>query len=295
MIAVLGATGRTGRIAARTLKANGREVRHVLRTEARAAWLAERGEDVAVASIDDEDALARALAGASAIYALLPDHFGELDFHRSRRRMGDAIAAAVERAGVRRVVFASSSIAPIEESGLGRDLAHVERALLVGTAAVTILRAAYFQDNVLDAATYARAEGVFPCFFPERETRIATVAARDVGLAAARALLADRDESEILDVVGPSYSPSEMARALGRALGRPLHVAEIPPAAHAAMFAGWGMSPEAARAMAETLACLASGRAVPSGRRIEAGTTTLDETLRDALGAGPMALEGEAR
>jgi len=292
-IAVLGATGRTGRVAAQVVKANGDAVRHVVRSEVRAEWFRERGEDVAVARLHDRAALTVAMRGASAVFAILPDDFACKTFHATRERIGDAIADAVREAEVPRVVFVSSSIAPLSQ-GFGRGLAHAERRLLASGAAVTILRAAYFQDNVLGAAAYARAQGVFVNFFPGPDHRIPTVAARDVGLAAGRALLGEPNDGEIIYVNGPSYSPREIAVILGRALGRTLALTDVPAATHASLFGGWGMSPEAARAMAETLACLAS-EAVTRGRRIELGTTTLDETLRASLGTPMCREEGVLR
>jgi NAD(P)H dehydrogenase (quinone) len=295
MIAVLGGTGRTGRVVARTLKAQGRHVRLVARTKARAERLEERGEDVAIASVDDEHALTAALAKTTALYALLPDDFTVGDFHAARRRAADAMARAVKRSGVGRVVLVSSAEAGVASEGLGADLAHLERAMLDTGAAVTILRASYFQDNALEAVPVARAEGVYPSFFPDRTRRIATVAARDAGAIAARALLGASDESEIIDVVGPSYSPIEIAAALSRALAKPVQVAEVPAAAQEGLFASWGMSPEGARAMAGTLATLGAGSIVHRGRRVERATTTLDETLREALGLESPQPEAAAR
>jgi uncharacterized protein YbjT (DUF2867 family) len=241
----------------------------------------------------DEVELGRALKGARALYALLPDELAAPDFHARRRLMAENVARAIRREHISRVVLLSSSSASLGErggNGLGADLAYFERIVLETKAWVSVLRASYFQDNVLELLPLAEHEGVYPNLMPSRETPVVTIAAQDVGAFAAAALLEPpRAASEIVDLIGPTYSPNRMALQLGEALGRPVSVVDVPAAGQEAMLQR-NMSRDAARAMVETLACLASGRILLAGNRIERGQTRLEQVLRMAMSTRPAAL-----
>jgi uncharacterized protein YbjT (DUF2867 family) len=234
----------------------------------------------------DEVELGRVVKGARALYALLPDDFTAQAFHAGRRAMAENIARAIRREQIARVVLLSSSSASLGErggNGLGADLAYFERVVLETNAAVSVLRASYFQDNVLEALPMAEYEGVYANLMPSRETAVVTIAAQDVGAFAAAALLEPaRAASEIVDLVGPTYSPSGMALQLGDAVGRTLSIVDVPAVGQETMLRQW-MSRDAARAMVETLACLASGRIVLAGDRVARGQTRLEQVLRTAV------------
>jgi uncharacterized protein YbjT (DUF2867 family) len=289
MIVVLGAFGRTGRVVAETLKKAGR-MRLVTRQAGRGS--PEPAVEVARANLADEVELGHALKGARALYALLPDDFTAPDFHARRRLVAENVARAIRREHISRVVLLSSSSASLGErggNGLGADLAYFERVVLETNAVVSVLRASYFQDNVLEALPLAEHEGVYANLMPSRETPVVTIAAQDVGAFAAAALLESaRATSEIVDLIGPTYSPNRMASKLGEALGRPVSIVDVPAAGQEAMLRQW-MSRDAARAMVETLACLASGRILLAGDRIERGQTPLEQVLRAALSGRPAA------
>jgi uncharacterized protein YbjT (DUF2867 family) len=289
MIVVLGAFGRTGRVVAETLNKVG-SVRLVTRQAG--PRRVEPAAEVVRADLADEVELGRAVKGARALYALLPDDFMAQDFHGGRRAMAENVARAIRREQISRVVLLSSSSASLGErggNGLGADLAYFERLVLETNAAVSVLRASYFQDNVLEALPMAEHEGVYANLMPSRETAIVTIAAQDVGALAAAALLEPAPvASEIVDLVGPTYSPNRVALQLGDALGRTLSIVDVPAAGQEAMFRQW-MSRDAARAMVETLACLASGRTTLDGDRVERGQTRLEQVLRAALSRRPAA------
>ena len=70
--AIVGVTGNTGRAAAEALLAKGKSVRVVVRDAAKGeAWRA-KGAEIAVADLHDPVALARAFAGATGVYVLVP-------------------------------------------------------------------------------------------------------------------------------------------------------------------------------------------------------------------------------
>jgi uncharacterized protein YbjT (DUF2867 family) len=280
MIVVLGASGKTGRAVVDL-------VQHVrgLRLVTRNVTARVNGLEVARARLSDEVELGRALKGARAVYAILPDDFRAEAFHASRRAMAEAMTRAIRREGVGRVVLVSSAAAVLGEdgNGFGADLAYFERLLSDTNGAVTILRASYFQDNALMALPPAQHDGVYPNFFAVRDRPLATIAACDVGKIAAAALLEPpRALREVVDLVGPAYSAEQMGVLLGEAIGRKLSIVDVPREAQEQTFRRW-MTPEAAHAMVETIDCLGSGRIVAAGDRLERGITGLPDVLRTAL------------
>ena len=284
MFVVAGGSGRTGQVVAETLLSRGKAVRLVVRDTAKVGGLVARGAEAVVASLDDALALGRALEGAAGFYTLLPEDLSVADFHGHRRRMIDAMATAIHAAHVPHVVILYAAAATLSEgNGPARDLHDAEQALRDATTRLTIIRASYFQDNVLGMAEAARREGIYANFLPSADFAFPTVAARDIGRLAARLLAEPPAKSEIIDLVGPSYSPREMAEKLGRALGKTVRVVDIPPAAHVDALADAGLPEPFARALAEMFACFASGRITPRGDRIERGATTLDEVIRAGL------------
>lgn len=237
------------------------------------------------ADLTDGAAVERAFAGATAAYVILPDDMRAERFHADRREKADNIASAVRRAGVPRVVVVSSLAAALgerAEAGFGADLAYLERRLFETSASVTVLRAPYFQDNVVAALPFAARDGVYPSLFCEPSSSVETVAAVDVGRVAARLLLeTPRSHREIIDLAGPAYTAGEIAQHLEALVRRPVAVLALEGPAREAALRAW-MSEEATRAMIATLDALGSGRALRRGDYRAPTTTRLEAVLASA-------------
>jgi uncharacterized protein YbjT (DUF2867 family) len=283
MFVIAGATGRTGGEVGRALLAQEKKVRVVVRNPEKGDAWRKSGGEVAVASLHDVGALERALVGAEGFYAVLPDDLTVEDFHGHRRRMADAITAAVKASRVPHVVLASTSAAHFSDgNGPAEDLHYLEHALRSTDATVTVVRASQYQDNVLSALPAARHEGIYPSFLPA-EMVSPMVATRDVGRLAATVLAHPPARSEIVDLIGPSYSSRQLAAALGRAVGKTLQVIELPPAAHAQTLMKFGASRSAAEALAEMFARVASGPIPLHGDRVERGATEIADVIATAI------------
>jgi uncharacterized protein YbjT (DUF2867 family) len=281
MFVVAGASGKTGKVAAETLLAQGTKVRVLVRDPGQADVWRRRGAEVASAAFEDGPALARALEGATGFYVLLPENLSAQDFHAHRRGMAETIARAVQAARVPHVVFLSAAAAVLPDgNGPAKDLHFAENALRDTGVTVTVIRASYFQENILSALAPAEHQGIYPSFFSSTEIAFPTVATRDVGRLAGRCFLEPPARSEVIDLVGPMYSVRQLATKLGTALGRELRVVDIPAAAHVEVLTTQaGLPRQVAEALAEMFACLASGRVAPRGDRMVPATTTLDEIL----------------
>ena len=147
MYVVLGANGRAGGEAARALIERGEAVRAVLRRKEQCEKWTALGAEVAVASIEDADAMADALKGASGAFLLNPPPVSGDPYARTEE-LGAAMADAARRARLPKAAVLSS-IGAQHASGTG-VIATLNRfeALLDGVAPATaFLRSGYFVET----------------------------------------------------------------------------------------------------------------------------------------------------
>jgi uncharacterized protein YbjT (DUF2867 family) len=281
---VAGATGRVGSVVAAELIGCGETPRVIVRNGTRAGDWAGRGAEVAVGSLDDPRFMADALRGARGFFTLLPENVPPDDFHGARRRMADAMVAAVKDSGVPHVVMLSAIAAVLPDgNGPAKDLHYGENQLRACGARLTALRACYFQDNIASVLTLARQAGIYPNFLPSADVAFPMIATRDIGRLAAAALTSPPPTSEVVDLFGPTYSVRQVAEHLGAALGRTLEIVNIPPEGHVTALMQAGMPQQIAEAVAEMFAAFSAGLLVPRGDRSLRGSTTIDLVIAECL------------
>jgi uncharacterized protein YbjT (DUF2867 family) len=214
MISVLGATGNTGgRVAARLAEA-GEQVRAVSRS-GRAVPGAEPWQGDAT----DRDFLTRAFAGADAAYVLLPFDLFNPDYHATQDRLGEAVTESLRAAGVPYVVALSSLGAEVPAgTGYLTALHRQEQRLRTLDAGILFLRPGLFFESFLHSLDAMRAEGVHADTI-DADVRLPMVATRDVGDAAADALLT-RTRTGVRELLGPAeLTVPEALADLGARLG----------------------------------------------------------------------------
>ncbi len=281
MLVLAGATGHVGGAAASRLLAAGERIRVLVRDPAKGEPWEDRGAEVRVADLRDDEGLADALRGASGFLTLVPPDLASADFYGHQRRVAEATATAVRRSGVPHVVALSANGAELTEgTGFVRGLNLLETMLRDTEAGVTALRAAYHQDNVGAALGPALESGVFYNFLPP-DLVIPMVAKRDVGGVAADALMQPGEHREIIDVLGPRYSMTEVVDRLSDAIGKPLTRIDIPQSGWVDALAGAGFSRHIAEVFAETYAAYAAGLFEPTGDRVVIGETEIDQVIGD--------------
>lgn len=249
MQVVFGANGRAGGETARALIERGEKVRVVLRKAEQAAPWRERGAEVAIASLDDADAVAAALDGASGAFLLNPPPVSGDPYARTEE-IGRALADGVRRAGLPKAVVLSS-IGAQHASGTGviATLNQIE-GLLDGVApALAFLRAGYFVETWSEVADAVINEGVLPTFL-EPDLGIPMVSTLDVGRTAAALLGEDWRGKRIVELSGSgNWGARDVATAFAQALGRPVTPAFVPPEQRAAVLAEAGIPAEVATAL----------------------------------------------
>lgn len=294
-ITVMGSTGNTGGTIARRLLDAGEPVRAIGRSAPRLAPLAAAGAEARVGDAADAEFLADAFRGADAVYTLLPIDPQAPDYHAQQTRLGEAIAAAVREAGVRRVVALSSVGADLAEgTGFIASLHAQEQRLRRLDADVLILRPGSFFENFHASLGVIREQGcVADSVAPD--VALPMIAAADIAAAAAGALLA-RDWSGVMvrELLGPrDLTYAEATAVIGARLGRPdLPYVQLPYDEMAGVLAASGMSADAARLQVEMTRAFNEGRVV--SRQGRTAATTTPTRFEDFAAVLAAAYRGEA-
>lgn len=286
MYAVAGATGRVGSVTAESLLTAGASVRVLVRRQVDAETWRSRGAEAHAVALDDRVGLGSALEGCSGFFVLLPFDLTADDLDAHADRLIASIAGAVADQKVPHVVMLSSGGADLAEgTGPITGLHRLEQALLTTGTTLTALRSGHFQEKVTDVIHVARESGVYPVFAASADTPLPMVATHDVGEVAAHALLSPPLSSETVDLIGPSYTESEVATVLGDALGRELHVATVPEDAWAGALTDAGFRPHVAESLTELYRADEQGLLAPRGDRSIQVSTTVASTIDRVLAA----------
>ncbi|MGH9570434.1 MAG: SDR family NAD(P)-dependent oxidoreductase, partial [Candidatus Angelobacter sp.] len=108
MYVVTGATGNTGNVVANRLLDAGKKVRVISRNPEHLKALVARGAEPFVADVTDQAALTKAFTGVEAAYVMIPPDMSFPDPHGYQKKVGEAIAGALQSAGVKNAVLLSS-------------------------------------------------------------------------------------------------------------------------------------------------------------------------------------------
>lgn len=263
MFVVAGVTGNTGSVVAQTLLDRKQPVRVIVRSADKGAVWKARGAEVAVASLDDAQALAKILEGAAGAYLLVPPNYAAAAYLDDRKKVSDALAGAVKASGLGHVVFLSSIGAHLPEgTGPIRIVRYGEQQLGAVAKNLTILRPPSFMDNWAPVLGAAKAQGLLPSFLtPDR--KIPMISTRDIGRIAAEQLIAGGQGRKVLELSGPEdYSPNDIAAALVKLLKHPVTVKQAPLTAVVPTCKSFGFSDDAARLFEEMYACIERGALV---------------------------------
>jgi NAD(P)H dehydrogenase (quinone) len=278
-ILVYGANGAQGGAVAFRLRQEGFAVRGVVRDPSKSLALERAGIEVAVAELDDVEALRRASSGVEAILLTLPL---EWDVETAVRWAKNALAAA-RSAGVRFIVLNSGVRLPAAPTSVPAfELRRAVELVVRSSAIPTIsLRPPMFMENLL---TPAVAEGIvnrrvigYPV---PAGLSVAWLALDDLGAYVAAALRRTDLAGQVFDISGPEpLDGPSVADQLGHALDLPLRYSAMAPELfERALVPSFGET--VARGIAKTYVWLA-----------EHQDTTLftgaSESLRESL-SGPL-------
>ena len=263
MYVVTGATGNTGRVIANRLLDAGKKVRVISRSADHLKAFVSRGAEPFVAELSDRAALQKAFAGAEAVYAMIPPSATSQDYRTEQRRVTDAVAGALQTAGIKHVVTLSS-VGADKPSGTGpvAGLHELENKLnTISGLNMVHVRPGYFMENTLGQARAIRAMGKMAGPI-DGDLKMPFIATQDIANAAADLLLkldfTGKQTRELLGQRDLSYN--EVAQIIAKAIEKPdLQYAEFPADKVKPVFIQLGMSANIADLILEMSAALNSG------------------------------------
>ena len=277
MIAVMGATGHTGRKLTEILLQAGERVRALGRSQTRLAELERAGAEAWAGDAADAEFLTTAFRGADAVFALLPPDLRAADYRAAQDRVSTAITTAIRDSGVRSVVVLSSLGAELA-GGTGpiatchdleqrlKQLEHID---------VLVLRPAYFFENFEESLDLITQQGIHANAV-DPDVPVPMVATRDIANAAAEALRLRKWQGHVVrELLGPrDLTFAEVTRILGTRLGKPdLPYVRMSYDDLAATLVQTGLSSDVARTYVELVRALNEGIVRSIEGRSAANTT----------------------
>lgn len=290
MYVVLGANGRAGGEVARALIGRGEAVRVVVRRPEQGEQWAALGAEIAVASIEDTGAMAKALTGVAGAFLLNPPPVSGDPYARTEE-LGAALAEAARRAALpKAVVLSSVGAQHAAGTGVIATLNRLE-ALLDGVSPATaFLRPGYFIETWGEVAQAVMSESALPTFLDPAQ-KIPMVSTIDVGRTAAALLCKTWTGKRVVELGGPEeWSAGDVASTFASILGRPITPAFIAPEHRAALLAAEGVPGEVASALLGMYEGIANGLiGYSAGSERRRGTTSLTTAIERILASAEPA------
>ena len=184
MIAVVGATGNTGRAVVKELKQLGHAPICVVRNADKAREVLGDDAKIVVAELTDRPALAKALKGVTSVFVVTGHNPNMVE------QQNNVLDAALE-AGVEYLVRVSGSrffILPDSPSVIGRGHHAIEERLRTSGIKWVILRPGFFMQNTFGQAASIKNDSKIVLPFPA-DLPFAFIDVRDTGAVGARVLL----------------------------------------------------------------------------------------------------------
>ncbi len=283
MFIVSGATGHTGSAVAKTLLEKNLPVRVIVRSREKGAEFEKLGAEIAVADLQNADALTEALKGGKVLYLMNPPNYQSEDQFAEADKVIKAFQTAIKNSSLEKIV-ALSSIGSQLSSGTGNILTtyKLEQAFENSDVPITFVRAGSFMENWNASLETAKSKGVLPSFSLPLDRKVPQVAAADIGRVAAEAMQEKTEGVEVIELAGFWTSPEETAETFGKVLGREVKAVAIPEEQWLDILKTFN-SPKNAESLAEMHRGFNSGHIKFETENQIAGKITLEDFAREAL------------
>lgn len=183
------------------------------------------GAIAAIGSLEDAGFLTETFVGADAAYCMIPpnNYFDQdLDLHEYYRRVAGNYARAIERSGVKRVVYLSSIGANLEK-GSGILIGHHDGEAIMNDLAdvsITFMRPVGFYYNLYGFVPMIKREGVIAANWGAGQ-KLVWVSPADIAEAVTEELETPSAKRKIRYVASDERTGDETASVLGEAIGKP--------------------------------------------------------------------------
>lgn len=242
MYAITGITGKVGGAAARSLLSAGRRVRAVVRDAHKGRFWSDLGCEVAIAEMEDAQALTRAFTDVTGVFVLPPSNFDPQPGFPEAKAVIVAVRQALDATRPAKIVCLSTIGAQVAQSNLLSQRTLMEEALSTLPLPITFLRPAWFMENLSWDVAQARDQGVICCFLQPLDKAMPMVATADVGRVAGELLLQDWTGKRVVELEGPDWvSQDRIAAELSKALQRPVRAEAVARENWGALFRAQGM------------------------------------------------------
>jgi uncharacterized protein YbjT (DUF2867 family) len=223
-ITITGSLGNISKPLAQELVQNGHEVAVISSSKDKQAEIEALGASAAIGSVEDVAFLTQAFTGSDAVYCMIPraNYFDpNLDLDAFTRTIGDNYAEAIEKSGVKRVVFLSSIGAHLEKnSGIIQRYNEIEAVLNKLDVSITFIRPTSFFYNLLAYIPLIKSKGIIATNYGA-DRMIPWVSPNDIALAIAEEIVTPLDGKKVRYVSSEELTGNETAQILGNAIGKP--------------------------------------------------------------------------
>ena len=256
-IVVTGATGNIGHVITEKLVEAGANVAVIARHPEKLNAAIREKVDVRQGDVTDAAFLAGATHDADTLFWLTPPDFAVADPAAYYRTIGETAAQAIQKNGIKRVVFISSVGAQYPKAGQITGLGVQEKIIGAVTPNFYALRCGFFFENFLMQLESIKGQGAFYSV-ARPDVPIPMIATKDIAAKAASLLL---DESwtghHTLGLQGPAdLTNTEAAEILSKVLGKQINYVPVTEEQAYDALRSRGVNDAVAKAFAELQACL---------------------------------------
>jgi uncharacterized protein YbjT (DUF2867 family) len=241
MFLVMGITGQVGGATARHLRAQGKQVRALVRDRAKAKSWTDQGVELVDGDWNDAAAIERALQGVDGAFVMLPAVWAPSPDFKEAKGVIATYVEALSKAPPPRVV-ALSSMGANTTSGLGMitALSLLEQGFSGLTLPIAYVRAGGFLENFLYGLQVAQG-GTLPVYYNPTNRKSTMVATNDIGAEVATLLSGPTWSGRRVIELGSMVSADEVAAQLGEVMKLDVKAFAVPRAAWPAAFEQFGI------------------------------------------------------
>lgn len=241
MYAITGITGQVGSVVARNLLSKNQPVRAVVRDANKGIAWADRGCTVAVADMNDADALTAAFADTEGVFVMIPPNFAPSPGFAEAHAFVAALHTAIAAAQPGKIVCLSTIGAQSNQPTVLTQLQIMEQEFGDLLMPIAFLRAAWFMENALWDVTSAKEKGRIPSFMQPLDKPVPMIATADVGRIASELLQQTWSGQRIVEIESlHRVTPNDIAQSFSKLLGRSIQAEVVPRATWEALFKAQG-------------------------------------------------------